>query len=284
MIWLAGQIWPFLLLSALLGAGLVVAFSTTQGDRRAVGDRRPPRRARRRSIPTTDEPRATRGGADRVGARGASRSPRRRSRSPLSGDAPAPWEQEELWSRPAKVVASRRPPADRRTSGPTRRRTGGPGPTRPPARSHDEPAETDEDRGRRADGGRRAGQPNPADRDLFAADREAEVGTSDPFPHAAARSRRSATTSPSTRRCPARTTPFPFARPVEAAPLPPTDPFPPFGGPPSAPATPAEPRPSPSPSPSRPEPGARARAGAGARAEPEPEPGPSRRSPSPSRA
>ena len=264
MIWLAGQIWPFLLLAALLGAGLVLALST-----RKVTVERWVFVREAQPETTSDDEQDEPEQQEKAEKKPAAQEEAPASPFPVAAAVgePAPWEQEELWSRPAKVVSSgtSRGPKDEWADAAQNWRSWA-----DEATGKDQDAPEDEGRDSEDDGWRPA-QPSEADRDLFAADREAET-SNDPFPHAKPVEATFRYDEPVDTPLPRSDTPFPFAQPVDATPLPPTDPFPPFGGPPgtgaSTPqaATP-EPEPIPEPEPTpEPEP----------IPEPEPEPEPAR--------
>lgn len=159
MIWLAGQLWPLLVVSAVLGAACVALW----GPRRVTVEEW-------QEVPVTPEPAAADEADDEEPGTTPGPAASTSVTAPLEVDAddptspfpgaapgrPAPWEEEELWSRPARVGAS--------------------GQVRRPKDEWTEAAESwrswaDEAAGRGAPGP--SGHPplDPTDRDLFAADR-----------------------------------------------------------------------------------------------------------------
>lgn len=198
MIWLAGQLWPLLLLSAVLGALCVAIW----GQRRVAVEVweevpvPPAREPEPETEPETEE---------------ADAAPPASVTAPVPVDAddptspfpvaaagePAPWEEEELWSRPARVGAT--------------------GQARRPKDEWAEAAENwrswaDEATGRGFSGAAlEDGALAPNDRDLFAADREvARPGPSE----SAAGEESGPERGPQPGATDEET--FPYARPVEA--------------------------------------------------------------------
>lgn len=226
MIWLIGHLWPFMLLAAVLGAVLTTVFSTrtVTVERWVATPAAAPDESEDPAEARLEEPAPSAAGA---GTRTEPSSP---FPVAVSAGEPAPWEQEELWSRPAKLASpsAARGQVDEWDDAAQNWRSwadeaSGKAPT---------PTDVVAD-GDRAAGGPDRGAPRPSDRDLFAADRDLfaadrDAEQEDPFPHAApveAFRYDRPVDSP----LPRSDEPFPFARPVEAASLPPTDPFPSFG-------------------------------------------------------
>jgi hypothetical protein len=180
VIWLAGQLWPLLLLSALLGAACVAVW----GQRRVTVEEWaevPVVPARERApVPAAEKAENTEVTEDATPTSVTAPVPvdadDPTSPFPVAAGEPAPWEEEELWSRPARVGA------------------GGQG--RRPKDEWTEAAENwrswaDEATGRGFSGtGLGTDALDPADRDLFASDREptstpgAGPDDADPFPYA----------------------------------------------------------------------------------------------------
>jgi hypothetical protein len=189
VIWLAGQLWPLLLLSAFLGAACVAIW----GQRRVTveewaevpvvpaGEPAPvPAAEETESAENTENTENTEVTEDptppSVTAPVAVDADDPTSPFPVAAGERAPWEEEELWSRPARVGAG--------------------GQARRPKDEWTEAAENwrswaDEATGRGFSGtGLGTEALDPADRDLFAADREptsapgAGPDDGDPFPYA----------------------------------------------------------------------------------------------------
>ena len=225
MIWLAGQVWPFLLLAAALGAVLVVALST----RRVTVERWVTAPVHERvDEPLPDVPaevEATEAPAKPVVEPAASPFPT----IAAAPDEPAPWEKEELWSRPVKPVstASGRGPQDEWADAAQNWRTWADEATGRAQEDEEPETPTEPDAWRRR-------EVSSQDHDLFAADRDAETHQ-DPFPHAEPLEASSFRyDQPVDTPLPRSQDPFPFATPVEApSALPPTDPFPAFAGSPA---------------------------------------------------
>ncbi|QIK66104.1 hypothetical protein G7072_06880 [Nocardioides sp. HDW12B] len=207
MTWLLGQLWSFLLLSALLGAATVVVWSVRRESVEVWEDVpvAPPVVEPEASDPADDEEQPT---PTAVGTPLPVDADDPSSPFPVStADGPAPWEAEELWSRPARLGAGGEPrrPKDEWTEAAENWRSWADEATgRGYAAADDTTSSRDRDL-------------FAADRDLFAADRDEEQ------PAAAA----GPATEPSGYDEPVEVFPgmgaqepdvFPYARPVEAPP------------------------------------------------------------------
>lgn len=169
MIWLAGQLWPLLLASFLLGAATVVLWGQRRESREVWEDVPvpvPPAAVDAPSAGSEDDRPAAEGAAQPAGAPNGVPVPidadDPSSPFPVAASGGAsPWEAEELWSRPARVGAH--------------------GESRRPKDEWTEAAENwrswaDEATGRGFGGAPVGDDPVSArDRDLFAADREVEA-------------------------------------------------------------------------------------------------------------
>ncbi len=206
MTWLLGQLWPILVLSALLGAATVVVWGVRRESVEVWEDVPVPPPAARPDPSDAGSDEAAEPLPTTVGTPLPVDADDPSTPFPVStADGPAPWEAEELWSRPARVGA------------------GG-----EPRRSKDEWTEAAENWRSWADEatGRGYGGVDDAvatrDRDLFAADRDLFAADRDQEPpegHAAGTAPRATpATGPATPATGPATEPTTYDEPVEVFP------------------------------------------------------------------